>query len=80
MLCLSWHPDLFVAGWRLGRLSAIVQSANWLQRGAVGLDEWGSCSRLRGWLVGVAVVVELCASMVGCHEHEGMEMYILASF
>ena len=31
---LSWHPDLFVAGWRPGRVR------KWLQRGAVGLGEW----------------------------------------
>ena len=58
---LSWHPDLFVAGWRPGRLH------NRLQRGAVGLGEWGQpCSRL-AWLVWVAVVVELCVSMVCCY-------------
>ena len=32
---LSWHPDLFVAGWRPVRLH------NRLQRGAVGLGKWG---------------------------------------
>ena len=31
------------------------------------------------WLVGVAVVVELCVSMLGWHEHEGAQMCILAS-
>ena len=31
------------------------------------------------WLVGVAVVVELCVSMVGSHDHESSEMCILAS-
>ena len=31
------------------------------------------------WLVWVAVVVELCVSMVGWHEHEGAQMCILAS-
>ena len=54
---LSWHPDLFVAGWR---------QYNRLQRGAVGLGEWGRALSL-AWLVGVAVVVELCVSMVGCY-------------
>ena len=59
---LSWHPDLFVAGWRLGRVH------NRLQRGAVGLCEWGhALACVVGWLVGVAVVVELCVSMVGCY-------------
>ena len=32
---LSWHLDIFVAGWRPGRVH------NRLQRDAVGLDEWG---------------------------------------
>ena len=59
---LSWHPDLFVAGWRPGRVQ------NRLQRGAVGLGEWGhALACVVGWLVGVAVVVELCVSMVGCY-------------
>jgi hypothetical protein len=31
---LSWHPDIFVAGWRPGRVH------NRLQHGAVGLGEW----------------------------------------
>ena len=57
---LSWHQDLFVAGWRPGRLH------NRLQRGAVGLGEWGHALSLAR-LVGVAVVVELCVSMVGCY-------------
>ena len=57
---LSWHPDLFVAGWR---------QYNRLQRGAVGLGEWGHALSL-AWLVGVAVVVELCVSVHGSHEHE----------
>ena len=57
---LLWHPALFVAGWRPGRVQ------NQLQLGAVGLGEWGHALSL-AWLVGVAVVVELCVSMVGCH-------------
>ena len=32
---LSWHPDIFVASWRPGRVH------NRLQRGAVGVGEWG---------------------------------------
>ena len=32
------------------------------------------------WLVGVAVVVGLCVSMVGSHDHESFVMCILASF
>ena len=31
------------------------------------------------WLIGVAMVVELCVSMVGSHDHESSEMCILAS-
>ena len=60
MCFLSWHLDLFVAGWRPGRVQ------NRLQRGAVGLGECGHALSLV-WLVGVAVVVELCVSMVGCY-------------
>ena len=58
---MSWHPDLFVVGWRLGR----VQTR--LQRGAVGLGEWVHALSLAWLLVGVAVVIELCVSMVGCY-------------
>ena len=35
VLCRGMHPDIFVAGWRPGRVH------NRLQRGAVGLGEWG---------------------------------------
>jgi hypothetical protein len=41
---LSWHPDLFVAGLRPGRVH------NRLQRGAVGLGEWGhALACVVGW-------------------------------
>ena len=41
---LSWHPVLFVAGWRLRRVQ------NRLQRGAVGLVEWGhALACVVGW-------------------------------
>ena len=57
---LSWHLDLFEAGWRPGRVH------NRLQCGAVGLCEW---DRALACVVGFgfAVVVELYASVVGCY-------------
>ena len=41
----SWHLDMFVAGWRPGRVH------NRLQRGAVGLGEWGhALACVVGWV------------------------------
>ena len=57
---LSWHLDLFVAGWRSGRVY------NRLQRGAVGLCEWvPALACVVGF--GFAVVVELYVGVVGCY-------------